>query len=48
MSERVECPVCDKSVPLRRNGAMREHRYHGEHICSGSGKRPDELTGHDS
>jgi len=36
---RVICPVCRRAVPVRTNGALREHRYtlHPRGKCKGSG-----------
>jgi hypothetical protein len=43
---RADCPICDREVALRTNGTFREHRYHGAHLCVGSGKTPEEAAGH--
>lgn len=40
---RTECPWCGRSVPVRRNGALREHRIaqlRDLPACEGSGQRP--------
>jgi hypothetical protein len=38
---RADCPICDKTVAVRRNGTYHEHRFHGSTICSNSGKPVD-------
>lgn len=40
---RATCPLCGRRVPLRRNGALREHRAPNAWPpanCKGSGERP--------
>lgn len=39
---RTECPWCGRSVPVRRNGALREHNLRAGRKCEGSGKRPED------
>lgn len=40
---RAECHVCHKSVPVRRDGELREHRTLGQ-LCAGSGRRARNLS----
>lgn len=40
---RTECPWCGRSVPIRRNGALREHHYEPNGKCEGSGERPEDY-----
>lgn len=39
---RAICPVCKRSVALRSNGKLREHRTHpwSSELCRASGYRP--------
>ena len=41
---RVACPVCRASVPLRRNGTLREHRDRRHHMHSVPGAVRDGLV----
>ena len=44
---RTACPWCRRSVPVRRNGALREHHtgHHKDYPkCEGSGRVPDAST----
>lgn len=47
---RDTCPICDRSVPVRRNGAFREHMTidRGSKKCRGSGVTKAELGHHQS
>lgn len=40
---RGKCPVCGKSVALRKEGVLREHQWRGANSgkCEGSGKDPE-------
>jgi hypothetical protein len=37
---RATCPVCSKSVAVRRNGTLWEHTDHDPGKCPGSGQKP--------
>ncbi|HEX7246438.1 MAG TPA: hypothetical protein VF245_12835 [Solirubrobacterales bacterium] len=40
---RDTCPLCGKSVPVRVNGALREHTDESGEKCAGSGNSVAEL-----
>jgi hypothetical protein len=42
---RQTCPVCGRSVPVRRNGAFREHKavVGGQLLCGGSAMRTSQT-----
>jgi hypothetical protein len=37
---KATCPRCKKLVPLRRNGALREHNNTSGTFCPASGDQP--------
>lgn len=37
---RTRCPRCGRWVPVRRNGALREHYYEANGKCEASGEIP--------